>query len=468
MSLYKAQPRQVLFHNASAEEVLYGGAAGGGKSKAILWDAVTKCLMKEKIRVGVFRRTFPELEKSIIFNFLKEVPKDLYEYSKQEHRAIFRKTGSVLDFNHCQYESDVFKYQSVEYDYMYFDELTHFTEMQYTYLLSRLRTSNPAIKPQVKCGSNPGNIGHVWVKKRFIDDVEPEQVTQKIIDDEFGFSTFTVQFIPAKLYDNKILMESDPAYEARLKRLPPDERKALLEGDWNVFKGQFFKEWLDSKHVIAPFRIPREWKRFRALDWGYSNPTCCVWFAVEPETERLIVYRELYVKQANISEIAQSIITQSVYNDDNMTPEKISYTVADPSIWSLNQYERGESIAYRLVEFGVPVVRADNSRLSGWSAMHDLMYHGEEENKQIEPKLVFFNTCRNCIRTIPGLIYDEKKPEDLDTNGEDHAADAVRYGVMSNPKSNKMTAPIQQATNNFNKFIKLQQKRKSAGAYVGA
>lgn len=434
--LYEAQEKQVLFHNAEAEEVLFGGAAGGGKSYAILWDAVSKALKYKNIRIGIFRRTYPELEKSLIYNFLKDVPQELYQYSKQEHRATFVQTGSVIDFNHVQYESDVYKFQSVEYDFLYFDELTHFPEFIYEYLLSRLRTSKRGIKPQVKSGSNPGNIGHLWVKKRFIDDAKPYVVTKRVKEFDGGVTQFTTQFIPATLYDNKILLESDPKYEQRLKRLPEAERRALLEGDWDAFKGQYFKMWNAKKHVCKPFDIPRSWKRFRSMDWGYSNPSAVLWFAVSPEG-RLYVYRELYVTETTIPELARQIKSMSVYSDDGHTPEKIAYTVADPAIWSKTQYEQGESIALKLMEYGVPLMKADNARISGWQAVKDMLYYDEGH----EPVLQIFESCYNLIRTLPVLVHDKNRPEDLDTDGEDHAADALRYGVMSNPQAYSVKSP---------------------------
>lgn len=463
---YIAQPKQELFHYAKAEEVLYGGAAGGGKSEAIMWDATHRALKYQGVRIGVFRRTYPELEKSLIFNFLKKVPQDLYTYSKKEHRATFKDGHSVIDYNHCQYDSDVFKFQSVEYDFLYFDELTHFTEFIYQYLLSRLRTTTANIVPQVKSGSNPGNIGHLWVKKRFIDGVEPYKMIQREIDTDGYIEHYTTQFIPATLYDNTFLMEKDPSYEKRLRRLPDDEKRALLDGDWDVFKGQFFKEWDDNKHVIEPFEIPRNWKRFMAMDWGYSNPTCVLWMCISPKDE-LYVYRELYTTETNIPELARLMREMSVYNDDNISPEKIDYTVADPSIWSITQFERGESIAMRLAEEGIICVKADNSRLSGWSAVHDVLMF-DKEDKNSRPQLQVFSHCRNLIRTLPAQIYDERRPEDLDTTNEDHAVDALRYGIMSNPRVTKSRKMHIVTPNTFNALLaKIQKSKKREGAYIG-
>lgn len=461
MNYYKAQPKQVLFHNATADEVLYGGAAGGGKSEAIMWDAVGKCLTHEGIRVAIFRRTYPELEKSIILNFLNKVPLKLRDYNKKHYRATFHATGSYLEFNHCQYEQDVFKFQSAEYDFIYFDELTHFPEFIYKYLLSRLRTTNPEIKPQIKSGTNPGNIGHLWVKRRFITDIDPYKVVEKVDTDSDIPTRYSVQFIPAKVTDNKVLMDADPAYLERLKRLPEDERRALLEGDWDVFKGQFFKEWKHDKHVVTPFDIPRDWKRFGAMDWGYAKPSCFLWFAVDPEGV-VYVYRELYVTETNISDFANLVKKASVYHHDENKREKLDYIVADPSLWSVTQYEKGESIAYKLIEQGLPVMKGDNNRISGWSAMRDYFRWTETE----EPMLKFFDNCKNSIRTIPALIYDEKRAEDINTDGEDHAADACRYGVMSNPLPKKIKVkPIERDT--FKKHFKQKRRERGMSEYVG-
>lgn len=417
---------------------------------AILFDAVSKCLRYKKIRVAIFRRTYPELEKSIIFNFLNKVPNTLYEYNKQEKRATFHDTGSVIEFDHCQFEQDVFKFQSAEYDFIYIDELTHWTEWMYLYLLSRLRTTRMDFKVQMKCASNPGGVGHEFVRKRFISDAFPTIVTSRT--DEQTHSTYTTQFIPAKVYDNEYLMRTD--YIKGLMRLPEDDRKALLEGDWDSFKGQYFKEWRRALHVIQPFEIPKEWMRFRSMDWGYRNPTAILWFAVSPQ-RKVYIYKEAYVTEQTDEQVAKLI---KEYSKD----ELISYTVADPSLWSINQYERGESIAMRMANFGVPLVKGDNNRLSGWSVMRSY-FEVEPDGK---PGMMIFENCFNFIRTVPAMVYDDRKPEDINTEGEDHMADACRYGLMSHPIPRKGPHPKPPALS-FDWVIGELKHERELRSYVG-
>lgn len=423
--VYTSQPKQLKFHSSQADEVLYGGAAGGGKSYAIIWDAVGNALSHKNLRIVILRRTYPELEKSIIFEFLAHVPKHLYQYNKQNKRATFSSTNSTIEFDHCQFEQDVYKFQSAQYDLIYIDELTHWNEFMYKYILSRLRTVKEGFKPQMKCASNPGGVGHEFVRSRFIDGAIPFEVTTRI-DPESG-STYTTQFIPSKVYDNEYLMKTD--YVRGLMRLPYDERKALLEGDWDSFKGQFFKEWRRDLHVVNPFPIPQSWRRFRAMDWGYRNPSCILWFAVSPD-KTVYVYKEIYVVEKTDEELASIIKDHSKDPNNPEKMEEIAYTIADPSLWSISQFERGESLALRFAQFGVPLVKADNNRISGASTVHSFLALDEKDKK---PSVFIFDNCLNLIRTLPSLVYDPRKPEDVDTEGEDHAYDALRYGLMSHP-----------------------------------
>lgn len=450
--LYEAQPRQDLFHEATADEVLFGGQAGGGKSKAIIADAIGFASANPGVRVGLFRRTYPELAKSLVVELRKTLPYHLYKYNKSDHVAQLP-NGSSLDFNYCQNEDDVFRYQSVEYDREYFDEVTHFTPFQYKYLLSRLRTTRKEITPQVKLGSNPGNVGHQFIKGRFIDGATPEQVTERV-DEETG-RKFTTVFIPSRIADNKYITDNDPDYVNRLLALPEQQRRMLLEGDWSVFAGQVFNEFRYDKHVIEPSTVILEpyYKRFISLDWGYNAPLCVLWYCVLPD-KRVIVYRELYATGRTDEQLAKDIVELT-------GEEKIHYRVADPSIWSKNSI--GESIAERMARFGVPFNKADNDRVNGLARVHSFLDLAPDG----KPWTQIFSTCGNLIRTLPNLIYDTHKLDDLDTDGEDHAYDSLRYGLMSHPHP---TAPpeIKAPQNSMMGYIKKKQEQRwLRNEYVG-
>lgn len=457
--LYEAQEKQYLFHTSDANETLYGGAAGGGKSYAIIWDALSFGLQYEKVRISIFRRTYPELEKSIIEDWLKYIPQRFYEYNKKEHKATL-KNGSFIEFNHCELEEDVYRFQSAQYDRIYFDELTTFTESIYIYLHSRCRTTNPLITPQIKSATNPTGIGFLWVKRRFVDSGPPNiKIDQTDPDTGTKFSTL---YIPAKVYDNKYIMDADPAYIERLMKLPEEQRKALLDGSWEHSEGQYFKEWNSQVHVIEPFKIPDFWTRACGMDWGYSTPTVILWIAFAPKNDPIhkgnaYVYREMVETRRTDSQIA------SLYKEYN-NKDQIDYIAADPKLWSVTQYERGESIAQRLLTMGVPIIKADNNRISGWSVVRSYL----EFNDDSPPKIYFFHTVSYTKRTIPSLIYSRIKPEDLETKGtEDHAADALRYCLMTKPIANKIPGkktPYQSFQYWFDKIKSSKQKN----LYVGS
>lgn len=454
---YKAQEKQELFHLSTADEVLYGGAAGGGKSYAIIWDAVMKAMQYKQARITIFRRKFPELEKSIILDFLENVPTSWYTYNKKDHRAIFKKTQAIIEFNHCQLESDVKTYQGAQYDFMYFDELTHFTQYIYSYLQSRCR-SPKGYPAQTKSATNPGGIGHHWVKSRFIDRGEPNELVQN--EEELPNGTmhmYTTQFIPARVYDNFYLMENDPKYIARLQKIPNEgERKALLEGDWNSFDGQYFKEWSYDVHVCKPFKIPEDWQRIRTIDWGYTNPTACLWIAFSPQ-KKAFVYRELTLIESTIEETVTTI--------KNLSGNEVySYTTADPSLWSTTQLERGESIAHRIMAMGIPLMRADNSRVAGWNVIHSYLDHDEEH----EPRLQVFSNCLKLIETLPGLIHDSRKPEDVDSSGDDHHSDALRYGLMTRPISSYKVKARHIPEFSFEGIMNRKYEQRREKGYVGS
>ena len=400
--------KQRLFHESAATEVLYGGAAGGGKSYGQVMDALLFALRYKKSKQLILRRTFSELDKSIIRTVLAMYPKEIFKYNSSQHTGKF-KNGSIIDFGYVATEKDVYQYQSAEYDVIRFDELTHFTSTQYEYLITRIRGVNGYPK-QIKSSTNPGGVGHAWVKERFIDPSPPNV--------EFmGAGGLRKIFIPAKLHDNPRLIESDAGYESRLESLSSEkERRALLLGEWDFFDGQYFSEFRREIHVCEPFVIPSHWRRYRAVDYGLDR-LVCLFIAVSPAGE-VFVYREVGASDATISESARMILDATERGED------IYATLAPPDLWNRTQ-ESGRSKQSLFYDEGVSFTKANADRESGWLSIKELLrVRGEGK-----PRLQIFSTCRELIRCLPALVRDEKRPTDCATEPHEftHAPDALRY-----------------------------------------
>ena len=398
--------KQREFMLATADEILFGGAAGGGKSHGQILDALLFALKYPKSKQLILRRTFSELEKSLIRTALSIYPARLRKYNTSTHTMKIA-NGSIIDFGYCAKENDVYQYQSAEYDVIRFDELTHFTEFQYTYLISRVRGANDFPK-QVKSSTNPGGVGHTWVKERFIDVAEPK----KVYTDKNGNTRI---FIPSKVEENNFLMKFDPGYKRRLENLDENQKKALLYGDWNIFEGQYFTEFDVNTHVIDPFVIPDGWRRYRTIDYGLDR-FVCLWIAVDPE-RNAYVYREYAVSDMMISDAATKM--------RSMTDERefIYATLAPPDMWSRSQ-ETGKSKAVIFRENGVDFTKTSNDREAGWLSVKELL----KKNDEGKPRIYFFRNCTEIIKCLPMLQIDKKRPTDTMNEPHEitHAPDALR------------------------------------------
>ncbi len=397
--------KQKRFIDSSESEVLFGGAAGGGKSYGQIVDALLFALKYPASKQLILRRTFAELDKSLIRTSLALFPKDIYSFNSSTHTGKF-KNSSIIDFGYCGTENDVYQYQSAEYDLIRFDELTHFTEAQYIYLISRVRGANSYPK-QIKSTTNPGGVGHSWVKARFIDAAPPgESFT--------GNDGLRRIFIPSLLDDNSFLKKQDPSYRERLLALPERERRALLFGDWNIFEGQYFSEFSEEKHVTAPFEIPKAWRKYRAIDYGLDR-LVCLWIAISPD-RRVYVYREFAESNLAISAAARGILERTP------TGEDIYATLAPPDLWSRSQ-ESGRSKATIFSEFGINFTKTSNDRETGWLAIKELLC---DTGRGAELKI--FSNCRELIKCLPALTVDPVRPTDTRSEPHEltHAPDALR------------------------------------------
>lgn len=376
-------------------------------------DGLLYALNYPKAKQIIFRRTFADLEKSLIRVSQEFYPKEACIYNSSKHTWRF-KNGSIIDFGYIDKESDVYQYQSAEYDVIRFDELTHFTEYMYTYMISRCRGANTYPK-HIKSSGNPGGVGHSWVKSRFIDIGEPNKIhTVKL---ETGESTTRI-FIPSFVQDNIFLLQNDPNYVRRLDNLPEKERKALKFGNWDIFDGQFFPEFDRKIHVCTPFVIPKDWRIYRTRDYGLDM--CATYWIAMDWKMHIYIFKELYESNLIVSEAARKI--------NEMTTENIAIDYAPPDLWNRNR-DTGKSTVDIFAENGQYLTKADNNRVTGWLALHEWLKIYEDEQGCKTSRVHIFSNCINLIRTLPAVQIDEKNPNDVATEPHEltHAPDALRY-----------------------------------------
>jgi len=412
---------QTEFLAASEREVFYGGARGGGKSYAMLVDPLRYC-SKPHHRALLIRRTMPELRDLISKSQLlysKAYPGAKWREQEKEWRFP---SGAKIEFGYAENMTDVLRYQGQSYTWIGIDELPQYPSPDiYNFLRSSLRSVDKDIPVYLRATGNPGNIGSQWVKEMFVDPAEPNSAFEIKIDTPVGVKTITRRFIPAKLQDNPYLMQTDDYY-AMLASLPDIQRKQFLDGDWDAYEDSAFPEFSKTTHVVEPFEIPKGWYKFRAADWGYSSPACVLWFAVD-YNNNLWLYRELYTSKVTADIFARQVLELE-------SGEYIQYGVLDSSTWA-KRGDVGPSIAETMIQQGCRWRQSDRSpksRISGKLEIHKRLLINDKE-----PGLRIFKNCRNLIRTISTLPTDKKNPEDVDTNAEDHAYDALRYGCMSRP-----------------------------------
>jgi hypothetical protein len=406
---------QTDFLAADEKDVLYGGAAGGGKSYAMLVDPL-RYAHKKAHRALILRRSMPELREMI------DKSRELYPqaFPGAKFREVEKlwnfPSGAKIEFGFLERDADVYRYQGQAYSWIGFDEITHLpTEFSWNYLASRLRTTDPEIKTYLRCTANPGGSGAHWVKKRYI---EPSESNKSFI----GEDGLTRKFIPAKLQDNPYLAK-DGVYEQMLKSLPPIQRRQLLEGNWEVAEGAAFVEFDPTKHIVTPFQIPIHWERVKGVDYGYAAESCCLWGAIDINDGTLIIYRELYQKGLTGEELG-SIIGNMELEDPFSVPG-----VLDTAAWARTG-TTGPTVGEALIKAGHKLRRADKNRIQGKIQIHEFLK--VKENGR--PRLQIFNSCPNLIRELQSIPLSKTNPEDVDTNASDHAYDALRYLIMSRPR----------------------------------
>jgi hypothetical protein len=430
--LWKPTYKQSLALSCSAFEMLFGGAAGGGKSDFLLLDAYAGGVKYGRHWRGIlFRRTYGELEE--LLKRAAEIYRPLGGRFVSKNKTYMFPNGASIRFSYLVKDNDVLLYQGHQYTWVGFDELGNYpTDFAWRYMISRCRSA-AGVPCYMRATANPGGVGHAWLKTRFIDGHEPFNTYRAL---ETGGAAVTRCYIPSRLEDNPYLMRNDPEYAQRLKLLPPHLYRALRRGDWDIFAGQVFSEFRNELHVVKPFALaPGEWKKFYALDWGYQSPFSLGKWAVNGDG-RMVRYGEWYgcsKDEANVGiqldpkKAAAQAWAMAVL-------ESVTEVVADTSMW--NKVSDDPSAAEEWEKTGFTMIQADKDRKNGLLIFHQRLKTRGYDNL---PMLLVFDHCVDFIRTIPTLTPDPSNPEDVNTKLEDHIYDESRYAVMSGFAHNPAT-----------------------------
>jgi len=426
---YRPFARQSEFHDSPAKYRLFGGAAGPGKTKALLWEAIQQALETDGCDTLLLRRTYPELETSLLAYFRRDIPRSFYRSYNESKHVVTWHNGSTTRFGYCRTENDVYQYQGAEFLFIGIDELTHFTLKQWQFLTSRNRcpvpvyTQGPSagrrVKPCMAGATNPGNIGHAWVKALWVDCVPPAGFDRAELYDAKDY-----EFIRARIEDNPVYA-NDAGYRKTLEALPEHLRQAFLAGDWNVFAGQYFDVFDVGRHTARPeeLRLEAWWPRWISVDWGFQHPSAVYWHCAVPgragtEQSRIVTYREFVQNGLSPRMLAQAIAERSGrerISEVFLSPDAFAHRTAEASIAE----QLGEVLAANGLPRSAP---ADDDRVGGWQWMYQLL-----ENDA----WVITENCGKLIDCLPLLVRDERRVEDVRKVDGDDAADAARYGLVS-------------------------------------
>ncbi len=446
---YEPFERQTQFHISKAKYRLFGGAAGPGKTKALLWEAIQQALDVAGSDTLLLRRTYPELESSLLAQFRRDVPRNIYRNYNEAKHMVTWKNGATTRFGYCRNENDVYQYQGAEFLFIGIDELTHFTLKQWQFLTSRNRCAAPfytagrqkgrRVVPCMAGATNPGNVGHAWVKALWVDGVPApgmERPEQYVAED--------YEFIRARIADNPIYA-NDVNYIKTLDVLPDALRRAFLEGDWSVFAGQYFDVFEIGRHTRRADQLGMQpwWPRWISIDWGFQHPSAVYWHCAVPAevarrlngdrlrsfgpangavpqddtAAKIITYREFVQNGLSPRMLGQAIAENSEgegIRDVYLSPDAFAHRTSEASI--------AEQLGDVLAQNGLPrPVAADDDRIGGWQLMYQLL---ESDS------WVITDNCRKLVECLPQLVRDNRRVEDVRKVDGDDPADAARYGIV--------------------------------------